>query len=58
MPAQTQSLRIHPQLLTMLAARFPAESPAQLHDRALEILELSEKLKQALSDFWATTTDR
>ena len=37
----------------MLAARFPAESPAQLHERAIKILELSEQLKQAITDFWA-----
>ena len=43
----------HPELLSMLGKRFPAESPAQLQERALEILELSEKLKQALTDFWA-----
>jgi hypothetical protein len=54
MPASTQSLRIHPELLSMLGKRFPAESPAQLHERALEILELSETLKEALTDFWAT----
>jgi hypothetical protein len=44
----------HPELLTMLAARFPSESPAQLHNRAFKILELSDSLKEALSDFWAT----
>jgi hypothetical protein len=43
----------HPELMSMLGKRFPAESPAQLHDRALEILELSEQLKQAITDFWA-----
>ena len=37
----------------MLAARFPSETPAQLHDRALKILELSEQLKEAITDFWA-----
>ena len=52
MPAQTQSPQVHPELLSMLGKRFPSESPAQLHERALEILELSEQLKEALSDFW------
>jgi hypothetical protein len=54
MPAQTQSPQVHPELLSMLGKRFPSESPAQLHDRALKILELSDSLKKALSDFWAT----
>jgi hypothetical protein len=53
MPAQTQSPRIHPELMSMLGKRFPAESPAQLHERAIKILELSEQLKQAITDFWA-----
>ena len=53
MPAPTQSPQVHPELLSTLGKRFPAESPAQLHDRALEILELSEQLKQAITDFWA-----
>jgi len=53
MTASTQFPQIHPELLAMLGKRFPAESPAQLHERALEILELSEQLKQAITDFWA-----
>jgi hypothetical protein len=44
----------HPELLSMLGKRFPAESPAQLQERALKILELSDSLKEALTEFWAT----
>jgi hypothetical protein len=52
MPAQTQSPQVHPELTAMLTKRFPSESPSQLRDRALKILELSDSLKKALSDFW------
>ena len=58
MNAQTQSPQIHPELMAMLAKRFPNDSPAQRQERALKILELSEQLKQAITEFLADTTDR
>lgn len=54
MTAQTKTTATpHPELMTMLGKRFPSESPAQLQERALKILELSAQLKQAITEFWA-----
>ena len=43
----------HPELLRTLAQRFPHETPDELHDRALRVIELGEELKRALPAFWA-----
>jgi hypothetical protein len=55
---RTETAQIHSELLCTLAQRFPAESPDQLRDRALRIIDLGEQLTQALSDFWAQNPRR
>lgn len=49
----SETAQPHPELLRTLGKRFPAESPDELHDRALRVIELAEELKRALPAFWA-----